>query len=92
MRQRRCTLVLAGCLSAAILFAQQFAPRPERNVLPHADAVGIGLSRDGALSKQFDKRFVHATSRYKFDADEKRRAWMDGRLPVPNPGPALGSW
>jgi Spy/CpxP family protein refolding chaperone len=31
--------------------------------------------------------------RRKFDADEKRRAWMDGRLPEPNPGPALnGSW
>lgn len=28
----------------------------------------------------------------KFDADEKTRAWMDGRLPEPNPGPALGSW
>lgn len=26
----------------------------------------------------------------KFDADEKTRAWMDGRLPDPNPGPALG--
>jgi Spy/CpxP family protein refolding chaperone len=23
----------------------------------------------------------------KFDSDEKRRAWMDGRLPNPNPGP-----
>lgn len=23
----------------------------------------------------------------KFDADEKRRAWMDGRIPNPNPGP-----
>lgn len=23
----------------------------------------------------------------KFDRDEKRRAWMDGRLPNPNPGP-----
>jgi hypothetical protein len=23
----------------------------------------------------------------KFDADEKRRAWMDGRIPPPNPGP-----
>jgi hypothetical protein len=152
MRRRRCTLVLAGCLSAAMLFAQQLAPRLERNVLPHTDAVGIGVSRDGALSKQFDKRFVHATRRYKltpeqqvqvksillkeqkdtqtvsadtfmpgrdkraevahlyetsqqeigtiltkqqkrkFDADEKRRTWMDGRLPEPNPGPALGSW
>jgi len=28
-----------------------------------------------------------------FDADEKRRAWMDGRVPEPNPGPALnGGW
>jgi Spy/CpxP family protein refolding chaperone len=25
--------------------------------------------------------------KHKFDADEKRRAWMDGRLPEPNPGP-----
>ena len=31
--------------------------------------------------------------RHKFDVDEKRRAWMDGRLPEPNPGPALnGGW
>jgi Spy/CpxP family protein refolding chaperone len=31
--------------------------------------------------------------KHKFDADEKRRAWMDGRLPEPNPGPALnGGW
>ena len=31
--------------------------------------------------------------RHKFDADEKRRAWMDGRVPEPNPGPALnGDW
>jgi hypothetical protein len=30
--------------------------------------------------------------RHTFDADERRRAWMDGRLPEPNPGPALGSW
>jgi Spy/CpxP family protein refolding chaperone len=27
--------------------------------------------------------------RHKFDAEEKRRAWMDGRLPEPNPGPPL---
>jgi len=28
-----------------------------------------------------------------FDADEKRRAWMDGRVPEPNPGPGLnGGW
>jgi Spy/CpxP family protein refolding chaperone len=31
--------------------------------------------------------------RRKFAADEQRRAWMDGRMPEPNPGPALnGSW
>jgi Spy/CpxP family protein refolding chaperone len=31
--------------------------------------------------------------KHKFDADEKRRAWMDGRLPEPNPGPAQnGGW
>src|SRR5882757_4258441 len=31
--------------------------------------------------------------KHQFDADEKRRAWMDGRLPEPNPGPALnGGW
>jgi hypothetical protein len=31
--------------------------------------------------------------RHMFDADEKRRAWMDGRVPEPNPGPALnGGW
>jgi hypothetical protein len=31
--------------------------------------------------------------RHKFDADEKRRSWMDGRVPSRNPGPALnGGW
>jgi hypothetical protein len=25
--------------------------------------------------------------RHKFDADEQRRAWMEGRMPEPNPGP-----
>jgi small-conductance mechanosensitive channel len=31
--------------------------------------------------------------RHEFDADEQRRAWMEGRIPEPNPGPALnGSW
>jgi len=31
--------------------------------------------------------------KHTFDVDEKRRAWMDGRLPEPNPGPALnGGW
>jgi hypothetical protein len=33
----------------------------------------------GALLNKKQKR--------KFDSDEKRRAWMDGRLPNPNPGP-----
>ncbi len=28
----------------------------------------------------------------KFDSDEKRRAWMDGRLRNPNPGPPLNSF
>jgi Spy/CpxP family protein refolding chaperone len=28
--------------------------------------------------------------KHKFDSDEKTRAWMDGRLPEPNPGPPLG--
>ena len=35
----------------------------------------------GAILTQQQKR--------KFDADEKRRAWMDGRLPNPNPGPSM---
>jgi hypothetical protein len=31
--------------------------------------------------------------RHKLDADEKSRAWMDGRVPELNPGPALnGGW
>jgi hypothetical protein len=29
--------------------------------------------------------------KHKFAADEKRRAWMNGRLPNPNPGPALNA-
>ena len=28
----------------------------------------------------------------KFDSDEKRRAWMDGRMRNPNPGPPLNSF
>lgn len=149
MRWQRCTLVLAGCFSAALLSAQQLAPRPERNVLSQADPADISIARDGTLSKQFQKRFVHATKRYRltaeqraqvksilwkeqtdtqtvsadsfmstrdkreemahlyetsqqeiasvltkeqkrrFDSDEKTRAWMEGRLPEPNPGPPL---
>jgi hypothetical protein len=152
MGWQRCILLLTAYLPAAILSAQQLASRPARNVLPQPDPVRISASADGALSKQFQKRFIHATRRYKltseqqaqvksillkeqkdtqtvsvdgfmsgrnkreevarlfetsqqhigtilnkqqkhkFDADEKRRAWMDGRLPEPNPGPALGSW
>jgi hypothetical protein len=149
MSWQRCTPVLAGYFSASILLAQQLAPRPQRNVLPQPDAVNVRAPRDPALSKQFQKRFVHATGRYKltaeqqaqvesillkeqkdtqtvstdtfmsgrdkheevghlydasqqkigailtkrqkrkFDADEKVRAQIEGRLPWPNPGPPL---
>ncbi len=149
MKRRLCGLVLTGLLTAGVLSSQQLAPRPERNALPAPDAVGIDVARDGALSAQFQKRFVRATRRYKlnaeqqaqlksilakeqadtqivsadtfmsgperrvevaqlyeasqheietiltrqqkhkFDADEKTRAWMEGRLPEPNPGPPL---
>lgn len=43
-------------------------------------------------SQQKIGAILTAKQKHKFDADEKRRAWMDGRLPEPNPGPALNSW
>jgi hypothetical protein len=149
MKRRLCGLVPIGLLTACVLSAQQLAPRPERSVLSQTGPASISIARDGTLSKQFQKRFVHATKRYrltaeqraqvksilwkeqtdthtlsadnfmsardkrdemahlyetsqqkigsilteqqkrKFDSDEKTRAWMEGRLPEPNPGPPL---
>lgn len=45
-----------------------------------------------AASKQQIWAILTAKQKHKFDADENRRAWMDGRLPEPNPGPALNGW
>ena len=42
-------------------------------------------------SQQKIDAILTTKQKHKFDADEKRRAWMDGRLPAPNPGPALNS-
>jgi hypothetical protein len=42
-------------------------------------------------SQQKIGAILTAKQKHKFDADEKRRAWMDGRLSEPNPGPALNS-
>ena len=42
-------------------------------------------------SQQKIGSILTAKQKQKFDADEKRRAWMGGRLPEPNPGPALNS-
>jgi hypothetical protein len=38
-------------------------------------------------SQQKIRVILTIPQRHKFDADERRRAWMDGRLPNPNPGP-----
>ncbi len=38
------------------------------------------------------RAILNEKQKRKFDADEKRRAWMEGRLPEPNPGPPFGSW
>lgn len=43
-------------------------------------------------SQQEIRAILNEKQKRKFDADERRRAWMDGRLPEPNPGPPLGSW
>jgi hypothetical protein len=44
-------------------------------------------------SQQKFGSILNVQQRHTFAADEKRRAWMDGRLPNPNPGPALnGGW
>jgi hypothetical protein len=44
-----------------------------------------GQPKIGAILDKKQKR--------KFDGDEKRRAWMDGRLPQANPGPSIaGDW
>jgi hypothetical protein len=40
-------------------------------------------------SQQKIGAILDKTQKRKFDGDEKRRAWMDGRLPEPNPGPPL---
>jgi hypothetical protein len=41
-------------------------------------------------SQQKIGSILNEKQKRKFDADEKTRAWMDGRLPKPNPGPPLG--
>lgn len=44
-------------------------------------------------SQQKIGAILNKRQKHKFDVDERRRAWMDGRLPNPNPGPALnGGW
>jgi len=58
--------------------------------------LSAGNRRDEAAtlheaSQQKIGAILTAKQKHKFDADEKRRAWMDGRLPEPNPGPALNS-
>jgi Spy/CpxP family protein refolding chaperone len=52
------------------------------------EAVGLHDASQQKIAAVLTKKQKH-----KFDLDEKRRAWMDGRLPEPNPGPALnGGW
>jgi hypothetical protein len=52
------------------------------------EAVGLHDASQQKIAAILTKKQKH-----KFDVDEKRRAWMDGRLPEPNPGPALnGGW
>ena len=64
---------------------------------PSADTyLSAGNRRDEAAaldeaSQQKIGAILTTKQKHKFDADEKRRAWMDGRLPEPNPGPALNS-
>jgi Spy/CpxP family protein refolding chaperone len=58
--------------------------------------LSAGNRRDEAAaldeaSQQKIGAILTTKQKHKFDADEKRRAWMDGRLPEPNPGPALNS-
>lgn len=42
------------------------------------------------VSQQKIGSILDKKQKHKFDFDEKNRAWMDGRLPEPNPGPPLG--
>lgn len=56
------------------------SPRDKRDEV--ANLYEASQQKIGAILSRQQKR--------KFDADEKRRAWMEGRLPNPNPGPSLG--
>ncbi len=40
-------------------------------------------------SQQKIATMLNKQQRHKFDSDEKTRAWMEGRLPNPNPGPSV---
>ena len=48
------------------------------------EAVGLHDASQQKIAAVLTRKQKHT-----FDVDEKRRAWMDGRLPEPNPGPAL---
>lgn len=45
------------------------------------------MSNVHEANQQKIRALLSASQQHKFDADERRRAWMDGRLPNPNPGP-----
>ena len=62
-------------------FADSYMPRKEKRE-EQASLFEASQQKIGAILTTKQKR--------KFDADEKRRAWMDGRIPNPNPGPEFG--
>jgi Spy/CpxP family protein refolding chaperone len=45
------------------------------------------MSNVHEANQQKIRTLLSGSQQHRFDADERRRAWMDGRLPNPNPGP-----
>ena len=68
---------------AQLVNLDTFVSRRDR----HEEMASVVEASQQKIGATLDKK-----QKRKFDGDEKRRAWMDGRLPEPNPGPPVGSW
>lgn len=53
----------------------------------HEEVASLHEASQQKIGAVLDKK-----QKRKFDSDEKRRAWMDGRMRNPNPGPPLNSF
>jgi hypothetical protein len=65
----------------------------EDDQVVNADKLMSGKDKREEQARLFEESqqqigaILNKQQKRKFDADEKTRAWMDGRLPNPNPGP-----